>query len=66
MHNICVLDEKINELVGEVQSTVVKKGQAEVSRYHLLSTYSIGFGARGNREPLKVLEQKSDLVNELF
>lgn len=25
-----------------------------------------GLGARGNRGPLKVLEQKSDLVNEMF
>lgn len=48
--------KKINELVGEVRSTVVKKRQPKV----------FGLGARGNWEPLKVLEQKSDLVNEEF
>lgn len=48
--------KKFNELVGEVGHTVVKKRQPKV----------FGLDARGNRVPLKVLEQKSDLVNQEF
>lgn len=53
-----VRDEKMNELqfVGEVGSAAVKARQAEV----------FGLGTRGHREPLKALEQKSDLVDEVF
>lgn len=48
--------KKINELFGEVGSATVKRRQAEVFE----------LSVRGNREPLKFLEQKSDLVNKEF
>lgn len=59
-HSRCMINMyqilKITEWVSEVRIAVVEKRQAEV----------FVLGAGGNREPLNVLEETTDLVREIF